>query len=144
MPDYLSWLTSMHTVFLVLGCCVFVLLGVGHAALMLFSTQFEPRDPSLLAQLKISQAGLSRTGNLWNDIKGFHLSHSLGLVLFGWFYITLAIESPGVLHSSVSLSLGLFLIPLIYVYLAHRYWFNVPRNCLVIAVGLLTLSVVLR
>ena len=144
MPDDLPWITSMHAVLLVLGCSVFVLLGAGHAALMLFSTKFEPRDPGLLAQLKSGQAGLSKTGNLWNGIKGFHLSHSLGLVLFGWFYITLAVESPGVLHSSVSLNLGLFLIPLTYVYLAHRYWFSVPRNCFAIAVGLLTLSVVLR
>lgn len=134
----------MHTTLLILGCSVFILLGAGHAALMLFSRKFEPRDPNLLAQLKSSRAGLSNTGNLWTGIKGFHLSHSLGLVLFGWFYITLAVESPGVLRSSLSLNLGLFLIPVTYVYLAHRYWFSLPRNCFVIAVGLLTLSVVLR
>jgi hypothetical protein len=134
----------MHTTLLILGCSVFILLGAGHAALMLFSRKFEPRDPNLLAQLKSSRAGLSNTGNLWNGIKGFHLSHSLGLVLFGWFYITLAVDSPAVLRSSLSLNLGLFLIPVTYVYLAHRYWFSLPRNCFVIAVGLLTLSVVLR
>jgi hypothetical protein len=134
----------MHTTLLILGCSVFILLGAGHAALMLFSRKFEPRDPNLLAQLKSSRAGLSNTGDLWTGIKGFHLSHSLGLVLFGWFYITLALGSPGVLRSSLSLNLGLFLIPVTYVYLAHRYWFSLPRNCFVIAVGLLTLSVVLR
>ncbi len=111
---------------------------------MLFSTKFEPRDPGLLAQLKSSKAGLSKTGNMWSGITGFHLSHSLGLVIFGWFYITLAVESPSVLQSSVSLNLGLFLVPVTYIYLAHRYWFSVPRNCFVIAVGLLVLSAVWR
>ncbi len=53
--------------------------------------RFEPRDPGLLAQLKSGKAGLSQTGNLWNGIKGVHLSHSLGLVLFGAFYTTLAL-----------------------------------------------------
>nr|WP_315490689.1 hypothetical protein [uncultured Rhodoferax sp.] len=134
----------MHTTLLILGCSVFILLGAGHAALMLFSRKFEPRDPNLLAQLKSSRAGLSNTGDLWTGIKGFHLSHSLGLVLFGWFYITLALESPGLLRSSTSLSLGLFLMPAIYVFLAHRFWFSVPRNCFAIAWSLLVLSTVLR
>lgn len=134
----------MHTSLLILGCSVFILLGVGHAALMLFSTQFEPRDPGLLEQLKNSKTSLSTTGNIWMGIKGFHLSHSLGLVLFGWFYITLAVESPGALQSSVSLNLGLLLIPAIYVYLAHRFWFSVPRNCFALATGLLALAVALR
>ncbi len=134
----------METTLLILGCSVFVILGVGHAALTLFSTKLEPHDPNLLAQIKIGKVGLSQTGNLWNAIRGFHLSHSLGMVLFGWFYATLALESPGLLQSSVSLNLGLFLVPALYIYLAHRFWFSVPRNCFVVALGLFALSVVFR
>ena len=134
----------MSNTLLIIGCSVFVILGVGHAALMLFSTKFEPRDPGLLAQLKRGQAGLSKTGNLWNGIQGFHLSHSLGLVVFGVFYTTLAFENPGYLQSSTTLNLGLVLVPALYIYLAHRYWFSVPRNCFVVAFGLLLLSLVYR
>ena len=134
----------MSNTLLIIGCSVFVILGVGHAALMLFSTKFEPRDPGLLAQLKRGQAGLSKTGNLWNGIQGFHLSHSLGLVVFGAFYTTLALENPGYLQSSTTLNLGLVLVPALYIYLAHRYWFSVPRNCFVVAFGLLLLSLVCR
>jgi hypothetical protein len=130
----------METTLVILGCSVFIILGIGHAALMLFSTQFEPRDPSLLAQLKSSQAGLSKTGNLWSGIKGFHLSHSLGMVIYGGLYTTLAIENPSYLQSSAILNMGLLLVPSIYIYLAHRFWFNVPRNCFVVALGLLALS----
>lgn len=134
----------MDTTLLLLGCAIFVILGIGHAALMLFSTKFEPRDPGLLAQLKSGRTGLSKTGNLWNGIKGFHLSHSLGLVLFGAFYTTLALENPGYLQSSATLNLGLLLVPVIYIYLAHRFWFSVPRNCFVVALGLLLLSITCR
>lgn len=134
----------MSNTLLVLGCSVFVILGIGHAALLLFSSKFEPRDPGLLAQLKRGQAGLSKTGNLWNGIQGFHLSHSLGLVVFGAFYTTLALENPGYLHSSATLNLGLLLVPALYIYLAHRFWFSVPRNCVVVAFGLLLLSIASR
>ena len=134
----------METTLLMLGCSVFIILGIGHAALMLFSTKFEPRDAGLLAQLKSSKAGLSKTGNLWSGIKGFHLSHSLGLIIYGGFYTTLAVENPGYLQSSAILNLGLLLVPVIYIYLAHRFWFSVPRNCFVVALGLLLLSAAYR
>lgn len=134
----------METTLLVLGCSVFIVLGIGHAALMLFGTKFEPRDPNLLAQLKSNKAGLSKTGNLWNGIKGFHLSHSLGLVIYGGFYATLALENPNYLRSSAILNIGLLLVPAIYIYLAHQFWFSVPRNCFVVALVLLVLSIACR
>ena len=131
----------MSTLLLIAGCSVFVVLGLGHAALLVFSTKFEPRDEALLEQLKRSKTSMSNTGNLWRGIQGFHLSHSLGLVLFGWFYITLALESPATLQASISLQMGLFLVPVIYIGLAHRYWFWLPRNCFIVALGLLALAV---
>lgn len=134
----------MDTTLLILGCAIFVILGIGHAALLLFSTKFEPRDSALLAQLKHGKTGMSTTGNLWKGIQGFHLSHSLGLVLFGWFYATLALENPAVLQTSLSLNFGLFLVPALYMYLAQRYWFSVPRNCFAVALGLIALSVAFR
>lgn len=134
----------MDTALLILGCAIFVILGIGHAALTLFSTKLEPHDQGLVAQLKSGKVGLTKPGNLWNAIQGFHLSHSLGMVLFGWFYATLALENPAVLQTSLPLNLGLLLVPAIYIYLAHRYWFSVPRNCFVVALGLIALSVFFR
>jgi hypothetical protein len=134
----------MDRTLLILGCSVFVILGVLHATLTLFSTKFEPRDPGLLERLKNSKTGISRTGNMWNGIRGFHLSHSLGLVVFGGFYITLALENNSYLRSSAALNLGLFVVPAAYLFLAHRYWFSVPRNCVAFAIGILALSVIFR
>lgn len=134
----------MDTILLVLGCSVFVILGLGHAALVLFTTKFEPSDSELLEKLKSGRTGLSKTGNMWNGIRGFHLSHSLGLVLFGGFYITLALENNSFLKSSTPLNLALFVVPAIYILLAHRFWFSVPRNCFVVAVCFLAASVAFR
>lgn len=134
----------MDTTLLVLGCSVFVILGLGHAALILFTAKFEPKDSALLAQLKVSKTGMSKTGNMWKGIQGFHLSHSLGLVIYGGFYTSLALENYAVLKSSATLNLALFLIAAIYIVLAHKYWFDVPRNCFIVASFLLVASIFAR
>ncbi len=131
----------MHATLLILGCSIFIILGVGHAALMLFTTKFEPKDTALLAQLKTSKTGMPHSGNMWSGIKGFHLSHSLGMVIFGGFYVILVLEKSSYLQSSVALHIGLFVVPAIYIYLAHRYWFNVPRNCFIVATCLFVASI---
>jgi hypothetical protein len=134
----------MDIALLIIGCSVFVVLGLGHAALALFTTKFEPRDTELLELLKSGRTSLSKTGNMWNGIRGFHLSHSLGLVVYGGLYITLALENNSFLKSSTPLNLGLFIIPAIYILLAHRFWFSVPRNSFIVAVCFLVMSVFFR
>ncbi|MBK9571974.1 MAG: hypothetical protein IPO43_04205 [Rhodoferax sp.] len=132
----------MHTALIVMGCSVFILLGIGHAALMLFTSKFEPRSAALLAQLKANSTGMTKTGNMWNGIKGFHLSHSLGMVIYGGFYIVLALENTHYLKSSTALNVGLLVVPAIYIVLAHRFWFSVPRDCFIVALCLLAASII--
>ncbi len=134
----------MDTALLIVGCSVFVMLGLGHAALAVFTRKFEPRDRDLFERLKSSHAGLTKQGSMWKGIKGFHLSHSLGMAIFGGFYITLVVENNSYLKSSTALNVGLFLVPVVYAFLAHRYWFSIPRNCFVIATGLLLSSAFYR
>ena len=134
----------MDTTFLILACSFFIMLGIGHSALILFTTKFEPKDAALLAQLKTSQTGMTRTGSMWKGIKGFHLSHSLGLVVYGGFYMILTLENNDYLKSSTSLNVVLFVVPIIYIYLAHNYWFSVPRNCFIVSTCLLIASVLVR
>lgn len=130
----------MHTILIALGCSVFIILGIGHGAIMLFTTKFEPRSAALLAQLKTNNTGMTKTGNMWNGIKGFHLSHSLGMIVFGGFYMVLALENSNYLKSSMALNVGLLLVPAIYIVLAHRFWFSVPRDCFLVAFCLLGAS----
>jgi hypothetical protein len=134
----------MDTTFLILACSVFIMLGIGHSVLILFTTKFEPKDAALFAQLKTSQTGMTRTENMWKGIKGFHLSHSLGMVVYGGFYMILTLENNDYLKSSISLNVAMFVVPTIYIYLAHNYWFSTPRNCFIVATCLLAASVLVK
>ena len=134
----------MDAVLLILGCSIFVILGVGHAALMLFTAKFEPRDQDLFEKLKNGKTSMSKTGNMWNGIKGFHISHGLGLAIYGAFYITLALENNDYLKSSTTLNAGLFVVPVMYIVLAHEFWFSFPRNCFIVTISLLAVSVAFR
>ncbi|OGB21054.1 MAG: hypothetical protein A3I66_18930 [Burkholderiales bacterium RIFCSPLOWO2_02_FULL_57_36] len=134
----------MDVTLLIFGCSIFAILGFGHAVLMLFTTKFEPRDHELFEKLKIGKTSMSKTGNMWNGIKGFHISHSLGLIIYGGFYIVLALENNSYLKSSAALNVGLFGVAITYIFLAHRFWFSVPRNCFIVAICFLAMSVVFR
>jgi hypothetical protein len=134
----------MDTLLLIVGCAIFITLGVLHAGLLLFSNKFEPKDAELLGRLQTSTTRLSRASNMWRGIQGFHLSHSLGLVVYGWFFITLALENNSYLKASAPMTVGLLAVPAVYAYLAHRYWYQVPRNCSLLALGLLLAYTVLR
>ncbi len=131
-------------VLLIAGCSIFVVLGTWHAVLVLFTTVFEPTEKTLLETLKNSQTKITKTGNMWSGSQGFHLSHSLGLVVYGGLFIALASENYAYLKSSTVLSIALFSIASLYIFLASKYWFSVPRNAFIIAFGLLATSLVFR
>ena len=134
----------MDTMLLILGCSLFVILGLGHAALTLSTTKLEPQDQELLESLKHGRTNMSKTGNIWNGIRGFHLSHSLGLIIYGLFYITLALENSDYLKSSLVFNIGLLGVSIIYILLSHRFWFSLPRNCFVVAFCMILISIDLR
>lgn len=120
----------MATICLFIGCGIFILLAVAHGAATLFTDKFEPINADLLQALKTNGAKITnrREGNMWQGITGFHLSHSLGMGVFGIFYIAAHIENPVILASSLSLNVLLLLVTSIYILLAQRYWFYIPRN----------------
>lgn len=76
--------------------------------------------------------------------RGLSSQPQSGLVFFGGFYITLAIEDSSYLESSLVLNVSLLVIPAVYVALAQLYWFHVPRNCFILATCLLAASMVVR
>lgn len=135
---------SPDVILLVAGCGVFVVLGSLHGLWTLFSDRFEPRDPVLLEKMR--QVGLKLTArtSMWEAWVGFNVSHSLGAVLFGLFYIVLALQHPGVLRDSLPLSVLLVSVPLIYLLLALRYWFRAPATGIFVGLLLIVASLVLR
>ena len=78
---------------------------------------------------------ISGETTMWKAWIGFHVSHSMGLMLFGLIYGYLTVCRWEVLLRSHFLAgLGL-LVLLAYVVLAHIYWFRIP----LIGVSLATL-----
>jgi len=63
---------------------------------------------------------------MWKAWIGFNVSHSMGLILFGLIfgYLTMC-RWEVLLHSYFLVGLGL-LVLVIYIVLAHIYWFRAP------------------
>jgi hypothetical protein len=134
----------MSDIFLILGCLIFILLGSLHWHGVAFTNKFEPKDDSLLAELKSNYSVVTNQTSIWNGMVGFHMSHSLGLIVFGFFYISLVLENPAYLQDSVVLNMALIFIPTIYILLAQKYWFSIPRNGFILSLSLFITSIVLR
>src|SRR5262249_38773619 len=78
---------------------------------------------------------ISDETTMWKAWIGFHVSHSMGLMLFGLTFGYLVVCRWEVLLQSHFLAgLGL-LVLVVYMVLAHIYWFRVP----LIGVSLATL-----
>ncbi|MGH6628359.1 MAG: LIC_13387 family protein [Nevskiales bacterium] len=134
----------MDQTLLILGCLIVVVMGSVHALWTLFTDKFEPREPELLARMKQISPKLTRRLTMWDAWVGFNLSHSLGVILFGLFYIVLALENYAYLRSSVVLNILLVAVPLVFLALALKYWFYAPRNGIILATALIILSLLLR
>ena len=109
-----------------IACAIYIVLGVAHAFLTLFTKAMNPVNPEVLALNKSNHAFITSKTSLWSGGVGFHLSHSLGLFVFGAFYFTLVDESPELILSSQFFSLALLLVPLTYLSLSLKYWFILP------------------
>jgi hypothetical protein len=105
-----------------------IVLGLGtlHLAFTFSGNRFDPRDTELLARMKEVSPFISRQTTIWRAGQGFHVSHSLGAMLFGLVYLYFALEPTHFLFGSYFL-LGLGLVYLLLmVVLARQYWFSVP------------------
>jgi len=123
---------------------LYVALRIGHSYLLIFTAAFEPKDNDLLEKLKKNNVNITKASSIWRGIYGFHLSHSLGMITYGLFFGVIVLENYSYLKSSVLLNILLFVVPFIYIFLARRFWFYAPRNCFIISVIFLLLSVALR
>ncbi|MFT6045030.1 MAG: hypothetical protein ACI9WC_000729 [Arenicella sp.] len=128
---------------LILGCLIFILLGGIHWRTALYTSKFEPEDSAMLEQMKKNYSKITNQSSIWTSVTGFHLSHSLGLIIFGALYIALAIDNPSYLFSSIVLQGFLVVVPIIYILLAQKYWFSLPRNGFIIGFLLIITSLIL-
>jgi len=134
----------MDKLLLVAGCGVFVVLGIAHFVLTMFTNKFEARESRVTADMTRVSPILTSKTSMWKTWIGFNISHSLGAIVFGLVYIIIALENYDYLKTSTALNVLLLVVPLILLMLAVRYWFDKPRNGILVGFGLILISLVLR
>ena len=137
------------TALVVSGAIVFLLLGVGHAILMLQSTPtkgaFAASEPDVQAAMQ-ARTGLGLAPDLdttlWRAWVGFNLSHALGVVVIAAVVLFHAGDDLGAAADRpwfLALAIG---VPTIYLVLSVRYWFAAPTRGIALGWILLTIGVV--
>ncbi len=111
---------------------IFTTLGSLHAVYTLYDIvkqprYFRPKDRTLIEAMQATKMALAPQGHdFWSALLGFHLSHSLGIMLFALLIAvadTYAIDWLMPVLSAVGALLTL---------IAWRCWFHVPMiGCLV-------------
>ena len=112
------------------------LLGCVHLLYTFHGNKFEPRDTALSEALQRVPPVISRETTMARAAKGFHASHSFGVMLFALVYGYLALWHFGfLLQSPFLLGLGMALLGG-YLVLAKRYWFSIPLRGIGLAFAL--------
>jgi hypothetical protein len=101
-------------------------LGTAHLVLTFWGPKLLPRDPAVREAMQQTHLVITRQTTMWKAWIGFNTTHSMGAMLFGVVYATLAIEAPAVLFGSVVLQAAGGLMVVGLVILAKRYFFIAP------------------
>ena len=110
---------------------IFAILGVLHAVYTLYDIvrqprYFRPRDRALIEAMQATKMALAPQGrDFWSALLGFHLSHSLGILLLA--LLILVADAYAIRWLMPVLAAIGALLSVI----AWRCWFNVPMlGCL--------------
>ena len=128
----------MHVAYLLIAASAAVLgtLGSIHLLYTYHGNKLDPRDPAVRAALERTHPVITRQTTVWRAAKGFHASHSLGIVAFALMYGYLALRRSDVLGGSpFMLTLGMAVL-LAYLALARRYFFSIPFRGVALACAL--------
>ncbi len=128
------------------GMAVFAILGTLHLLYSLLDLaepkRFAPNEAGLLETMKNTRIRMAKNArNFWLSYMGFHLSHSLGLILFSAVYISLSFVEPAVIFSAplATIMIG---VGVIYAVLSHFFWFSIPLIGSTLATALLLLGLI--
>jgi len=113
---------------ILIGACTAIVLFLGgvHLAYTLFTHKFSPTEGQVETAMKQTAPRVSSDMTMWKAWISFHVSHSMGLMLFGLVYGYLTVCRWEVLQQSYFLAaLGLLML-VGYVGLARVYWFKAP------------------
>lgn len=125
------------------SAAIFLILGSLHACLSFYSEKFSPRDDALKQRMQEIAPKISKQTTMWRAGIGFHVSHSLGAILFGLMYLYFSLVVPEFLYASWFLRLLGLLYILSMWFLAKCYWFEIPMVGIAVAAILYGLGMAL-
>lgn len=132
-----------HIIAMLISAIIVALLGAGHLVLTLWGPKLLPRDRDLRLAMERVHPVITTQTTIWRAWMGFNVSHSMGAIMFGFFYGYLAIAHPEVLFSSVPLQLFGLVTLVAYLVLARLYWFISPLLGIGVSLACYVLSLVL-
>jgi hypothetical protein len=119
---------------------IFALLGLVHFVYALrdfggHPRYFRPTDLSVLAAMQSSRTAIAPDGpDYWRGVLGFHLSHSIGVLLLA---LLIAITTT---YAIAWLKPVLVLVGMTYAAISRHCWFAIPTAGIVIATSLMALG----
>ena len=116
-----------------IGSVIIGFMGLTHMYGTLFSNKIQPRNKSLIDEMKTSTLLLTDKLSMWKSWIGFNATHSLGAAFIGIVNFYLAIKYFVFLMSDQLLLLITIAAVGFYVWVANKYWFKVAFVLLLFA-----------
>ncbi len=110
-------------------------LGVIHLYYTFFTNAFSSTNERMIEEMKVSSPVLTQKITMWNSWVGFNGSHSSGVIFIGLINAYFAFRYFNVLRADHLFFIFTILMISFYVWLAGKYWFNVPFIGLSIALA---------
>lgn len=115
------------------GGAIFGALGTLHLILTFRGPKLHPYDDAVRTAMQSTTMRITRDTSLWNAWIGFNASHSLGAMVFAAFVLLLGIGYGDFLRSAPVFAWLAFANAAVWLAVAYRYWFRIPRNGLALA-----------
>jgi len=134
----------MTYILLIFGALIFTALGSVHGYVTIKDLSnpqaFTPPDATLREAMQNSSIRFHPDINLWRAWLGFNLTHSLGLVVFGAFYIYLTTTHMAIYRESLFLQVVAILVSACYLIVSKFYFFSKPVLGSAVALACFTLA----
>lgn len=109
-----------------LGSLICTALGGIHLYLTFFTNSFSSANTKMIEGMKTSSPMLTHHITMWKAWIGFNGSHSSGVLFIGLINFYLALRYFNVIQADHFFFVFNILTISFYVWLAEKYWFNIP------------------
>ncbi|WP_223787361.1 LIC_13387 family protein [Marinicella meishanensis] len=117
---------ELTQILIITGCLILGLLGLIHLIYTLATNKFHARDPAVTAAMQQSAPIITGQTTVWRAWVGFNVSHSVGVLLLPLVYVPLALNHMTLLANSAWFAGLPVVLAAAYAMMAKQYWFKVP------------------